>query len=69
MGEFLIINKAIDDKKIDYLFYLKEDYANILKKINNNFIILPKRIKPKYKIYYHKFLIYQQFYFVPFGII
>ena len=54
IGEFLIINKALDDKKIDYLFYLKEDYANILKKINNNFIILPKRIKPKYKIYYHK---------------
>ena len=53
IGEFLIINKGLDNKKIEHLFNLKEDYANILKKINYNFKILSKRIKLKYKIYYH----------------
>jgi len=53
IGELLMINKAIITKKIKHLFDLKEDYANILRKINYNFKMFPKRIILKYKINYN----------------
>ena len=53
IGELLIINKTIITKKIKHLFDLKEDYANILRKINYNFKMFPKRIILKYKINYN----------------
>ena len=53
MGELLIINKSISNKKINHLFTLKEDYANNLRKIYYDFKMFPKRIKLKYKIGYY----------------
>ena len=53
IGELLIINKAISNKKINHLFTLKEDYANNLRKIYYDFKMFPKKIKLKYKIGYY----------------
>ena len=53
IGELLIINKSINTKKVNHLFELNEDYANILKKISYNFKMFPQRIKLKYKIDYN----------------
>ena len=53
IGEFLIINKALNKKNVSNLFNLKEDYANNLRKFIYEFKIFPKRIKLKYKIDYN----------------
>ena len=60
IGEFLIINKALNKKDVSNLFNLREYYAINLRKFFYEFKMLPKRIKLKYLDDYNKSKEYQK---------